>query len=260
MAKIYLSKSNASNFEVYSLVKEKLQNLGHEIVEFTGGVYSQEPMLKCDYLFIVPPARIIGSPKQNNPPRYSWSRDSSHCIYDLGRGQAEQVKEWIFVKGLTDDEYTREDDSQEEGPFMINEDHKKSDTIIILKEISIDGKGKTHLYCDNISDLLLDKKSWVDEWGYPEPCGKDLAIESMLPETHSQNNQKDVLVKTGTSQIVACRTCKFSANCASGPHSPTRCPASGGQHYPKDSIERVKGVQITTNKPILATCKYYNII
>ncbi len=260
MAKIYLSKSTPQNFEVYSLVKKKLQDLGHEIVEFTGGQYTPQPMLACDYLFIVPPERIIGSPRQNNPQSYSYDRDSVRGTYDLGRGQAEQIRAWLFANDMVFEDHSPEDDEESEY-YSIDEDNiNKSNTIIILKEISIDAKGDTHLYCDNIEDLNLDKVNWQDEWGFPNPCGKDLAIESMLPETHLQNNQKDILVKTGSSQSVACSTCKFAGNCESGPHAPTRCPASGGQHYPKYSIERVKGVQITINKPILATCKYYNII
>lgn len=260
MAKIYLSKSNASNFEVYSLVKKKLQDLGHEIVEFTGGQYTPQPMLACDYLFIVPPERIIGSPREKDSKSYNYNRDSARGTYDLGRGQAEQIRAWLFANDMVFEDHSPEDDEESEY-YSIDEDNiNKSNTIIILKEISIDSKGDTHLYCDNIEDLNLDKVNWQDEWGFPEPCGKDLAIESMLSETHLQNNQKDVLVNTGTSQVTACRTCKFSANCASGPHGPTRCPASGGQHYPKQLVEKVNKVQVAVNKPILATYTYYNII
>lgn len=181
MSKVYLSKSNASNLEVYSLVKKKLQEMGHQVVEFSGGVYSPKPMLECEYLFIVPPERIIGSPTDKGRRNFNFDDHSNCGTYELGLGQSDQIRTWMLEKGLTDDaDQSDEDDSTSESYDMMDVDNKKS--IIILKEISIDNEGKTHLYCDTISDLVVDKLNWKDEWGHPDPVGEDLCVESFFPE------------------------------------------------------------------------------
>ena len=38
------------------------------------------------------------------------------------------------------------------------------------------------MYCDTISDLVVDKLNWKDEWGHPDPVGEDLCVESFFPE------------------------------------------------------------------------------
>lgn len=205
MSKVYLSKSNASNLEVYSLVKKKLQDLGHEIVEFSGGVYSPKPMLQCEYLFIVPPERIIGSPMSNSDKSFHFGNDSGYATYELGRGQSDQIKTWMLEKGLTDED----DQSDEEGTESYDmSDAEKRKSIIILKEISIDDQGKTHLYCDNINDLVVDKIDWKLEWGHPDPCEMDLCVESFFPDkptlVKTEWKSNSVPVKIGKPLLAAC--------------------------------------------------------
>lgn len=205
MSKVYLSKSNASNFEVYSLVKKKLQEMGHQIVEFSGGVYSPEPMLACEYLFIVPPERIIGAPTSKGARNFNFDDHSSCGTYELGRGQAEQIKTWMLKKGLTDEE-DQEAEAGTEVYEMIDAEKRKS--IIILKEISIDISGKTHLYCDTISDLVVDKVSWKDEWGHPDPFGEYLCVESFFPEPEPSSTKSwtsnSLPAKTGKPLLATC--------------------------------------------------------
>lgn len=208
MSKVYLSKSNASNFEAYSLVKKKLQEMGHQIVEFSGGTYSPKPMLECEYLFIVPPERIIGAPiKRNSSQTYNFNEDSSWSTYELGRGQSDQIRTWMLEKNLTDDrDQSYEDDNTSESYDMSDAEKRKS--IIILKEISIDEKGKIHLYCDNINDLVVDKVSWKDEWGHPDPCEMDLCVESFFPDKvdplRPEWKSISVPLKTGKPLLAAC--------------------------------------------------------
>lgn len=182
MSKVYLSKSNASNFEVYSLVKKKLQEMGHQIVEFSGGVYSNIPMLACEYLFIVPPERIIGSPTSNGRRNFNFDDHSYLGTYELGRGQSDQIKTWMLEKGLTDDVDQSDDRDKQACESYDMMDAEKRKSIIILKEISIDDEGKTHLYCDNINDLVVDKLNWQDEWGHADPCEMDLCVESFFSD------------------------------------------------------------------------------
>ncbi len=210
MSKVYLSKSNASNFEVYSLVKKKLQEMGHQIVEFSGGTYSPKPMLECEYLFIVPPERIIGAPgsKSPNSTRFSFGDHSSCGTYELGRGQSDQIKTWMLEKGLTDDTDQFDEDDKEYGESYDMMDAEKRKSIIILKEISIDDKGKTHLYCDNINDLVVDKVDWKLEWGHPDPCEMDLCVESFFPEPDSTSvmswTSNSLPAKTGKPLLATC--------------------------------------------------------
>lgn len=207
MSKVYLSKSNASNFEVYSLVKKKLQEMGHQIVEFSGGVYSPKPMLECEYLFIVPPERIIGAP-EHGVRSFHFPNDSAYGTYELGRGQSDQIKAWMLEKGLTDDIDQSKDsgDKGEETYEMTDAEKRKS--IIILKEISIDDQGKTHLYCDNINDLVVDKIDWKLEWGHPDPCEMDLCVESFFPDkptlVKTEWKSNSVPVKIGKPLLAAC--------------------------------------------------------
>jgi len=207
MSKVYLSKSNASNFEVYSLVKKKLQEMGHQIVEFSGGTYSPEPMLACDYLFIVPPERIIGSPlKRSDRKNFNFDDDSACATYELGRGQSYQIKKWMLEKGLVDEEDQNEDEDEDE--YYTISDAEKRKSIIILKEISIDDEGKTHLYCDNINDLVVYKVNWKDEWGHPDPVGEDLCVESFFPEPEPSSTKSwtsnSLPAKTGKPLLATC--------------------------------------------------------
>ena len=52
--KIYLAKSNRSDPTLVSKVRALLKELEIEIVEFTGGDYSDVPLLECDYLLVIP--------------------------------------------------------------------------------------------------------------------------------------------------------------------------------------------------------------
>jgi len=104
---VYLSKSNASSFEVYSLCKQKLLSLGHNVLEFTGGEYSNKELLRADFLFIVPPEKVIGAPSSNDG-NFNYNNDSSDC-YEIGKGQTQQIldfaNKYSKVKKMCSGEY-----------------------------------------------------------------------------------------------------------------------------------------------------------
>lgn len=52
--KVYLAKSNRADPNLVGLVRQTLSNYDIEIVEYSGGEYSHKPLLKCDWLVIVP--------------------------------------------------------------------------------------------------------------------------------------------------------------------------------------------------------------
>lgn len=54
LPKVYLAKSNKANPDLVSKTRQILSKFNIEIVEFTGGTYSHDKMLKCDMLVVVP--------------------------------------------------------------------------------------------------------------------------------------------------------------------------------------------------------------
>ena len=170
-------------------------------------------MLECEYLFIVPPERIIGAPEEDpdandGTKSFHFMRDSAYGTYELGRGQSDQIKAWMLEKGLTDDMDQFDEDDKESGESYDISDVEKRKSIIILKEISIDDKGKTHLYCDNINDLTVDKVNWKEEWGHPDPCEMDLCVEAFFPEPDPTSvkswTSNSLPLKTGKPLLATC--------------------------------------------------------
>ena len=79
-AKVYLAKSNKSNPNVVSRVRQTLSEYDVEIVEFTGGKYTDKAMLDCDFLVVVPEFCE------------SWSEDG----VIVGKGLYEQLDSWEY--------------------------------------------------------------------------------------------------------------------------------------------------------------------
>lgn len=54
MKRVYLAKSNRANPNLVSEVRQTLSKFDIQVVEYTGGNYSNESLLSCDELIIVP--------------------------------------------------------------------------------------------------------------------------------------------------------------------------------------------------------------
>ena len=76
--KVYLAKSNKSNPNVVSRVRQTLSDYDVDIVEYTGGSYSHRPMVDCDFLVVVPELCE------------SWCEDG----VIVGKGLYEQLTAW----------------------------------------------------------------------------------------------------------------------------------------------------------------------
>jgi len=68
-------------------VRVLLESHNVEIVEYKGGDFSHQPMLKCDYLVVLP--------------------EHDDCSYSddelpLGKGLHEQIRKWIYSKNVSD--------------------------------------------------------------------------------------------------------------------------------------------------------------
>lgn len=53
--KVFLSVSGESYAPFVNLIYSKLKDAGLEVVRYEGGSYSPQPMLGCDYVFMIPP-------------------------------------------------------------------------------------------------------------------------------------------------------------------------------------------------------------
>ena len=54
MKKVYLAKSNKANPNTVSKVRQTLSKFNIQVVEFTGGTYSNDLLLSCDELIVIP--------------------------------------------------------------------------------------------------------------------------------------------------------------------------------------------------------------
>ena len=54
LTKFYLAKSNRANPDVVSRVRQALSKFPIQIVEYTGGQFSHNPMMKCEQLVVIP--------------------------------------------------------------------------------------------------------------------------------------------------------------------------------------------------------------
>ena len=79
MTKVYLAKSNRANPDHVSVVRQTLSNFDVEVVEYKGGEYSHDDLLKCELLFIVPD---------------SSTYDDINDSYNVGKGLFEQISEY----------------------------------------------------------------------------------------------------------------------------------------------------------------------
>lgn len=51
--KVYLAKSNKANPDVVAYTRKKIQALGHEVVEYTGGKYNPDQIFECNLVVAV---------------------------------------------------------------------------------------------------------------------------------------------------------------------------------------------------------------
>lgn len=81
--RIYLAKSGQCDPDAAIRIASAFSKLDAEIVEWSGGTYSHDPMLSCDYLIVIPPAH--------------FNEENS----TVGKGQYEQLKEWQRMKSTS---------------------------------------------------------------------------------------------------------------------------------------------------------------
>lgn len=175
--KIYLAKSNASCFEVYSLVKKKLQSTGHEIIEFSGGKYDADSILQADMLFIVPPHKTMGdltiveeSDGICTKRRFDFVEDCEYSDYTVGMGQSQQILHWMNSKhkmlviksgesygfdGVTD--------------------------VLVLKTVQAEGTENIVLNVDYIDNMDITKDEIKEDYSILYTSGDEYNTEELIP-------------------------------------------------------------------------------
>lgn len=80
MKRVYLAKSNKANPDIVSSVRKTLAKFDVQVVEHTGGSYSNDLLLSCDELYVIPDL----SEAENDEYGKSWS-------VAIGKGLYEQI-------------------------------------------------------------------------------------------------------------------------------------------------------------------------
>jgi hypothetical protein len=137
--KVYLSRSNASDPEVCSYVRKRLEQLGLDIIEFHGGVYNKQSVLEGEYLIIVPPRGTTGPKlKDSDGNKWDYLEPSSASSYYIGRGQTEQIQEFLKEKDNTE--------------------------VLLVESVHVDKDGEIRVYTDNLGDVNVEQSNWEDQW------------------------------------------------------------------------------------------------
>jgi hypothetical protein len=147
--KVYLSKSNSADIDVYRSVQAKIRELGHEIMEFTGGVYEPDSILLADCMVVVPPQSIIGSPEdEDKESSFTFEYDSFSLNYSLGRGQSEQILYWMKHKHKN---------CEPNAPFP------EIPKIYVIVEVH-NRPSRNHVFLSTIKTMYLSKADWRENW------------------------------------------------------------------------------------------------
>lgn len=91
--KVYLAKSNRSNPTHVSRVRAELEKYNLEIVEYSGGSYSNKPLLNSDYLVVIPDLSNYDFDYHINN-EYKNDYDESENFIILGKGLYNQISEF----------------------------------------------------------------------------------------------------------------------------------------------------------------------
>lgn len=99
MKKVYLAKSNKANPNTVSKVRQTLSRFNIQVVEFTGGTYSNDLLLSCDELIVIPD--ISGSYDDG----YYWNCSIGKGLYEqIDAFKTKKTTSGFFIVTADDDE------------------------------------------------------------------------------------------------------------------------------------------------------------
>lgn len=174
--KVYLSKSNACSFQTYSRVRELLETLNCEILEFSGGVYSNKDVLRSQILLIVPPDYGMRN-------RYLDGK-----IVSIGRGQYEQIKDFA-------DQYY-EKESHQKGASLSRWEPIDHETLILI--VSHIDPGTGSVYVEEFKGERIVEDDWKTNWA----TIFDYDMQINLTNYISQRKYTNRLIRGGAKTVV----------------------------------------------------------
>lgn len=166
--KVYLSRSNAADPAVFSLVRQVIENLGHEVVTFNGGEYSSKPLLECDALVLVPSAQMLPAIERGDT-----TTELTDDAPDIGKGQHGQCME--FVKKYAEDY----DECGEDFEDIVMPNDKY---LLIVNEAGIEDPANPSVYVHNITHVQSQSNSgnWATKYGFLQTDEAYVNIGSVL--------------------------------------------------------------------------------
>lgn len=151
--KVYLSRSNAADPAVFSIVQQVIEELGHEVVTFNGGEYSNDALLSCDALVVVPSAAML--PNFERHADITVLKDNQ---LDVGKGQYQQCMD--FVRKHCADYI----DNDENISDITMPDHN---AILVVQELDKSDPDNPAVYVSNIIEVVEnDTDNWKTKYGF----------------------------------------------------------------------------------------------
>lgn len=175
--KVYLSKSNACDFRTYKKVRELLETLDCEILEFSGGTYSNKDVLRSDMMVVIPPDYL------------SRTRHGDAQKVKIGRGQYDQIHDFL-VKNY-------EKVYEQSSSFDLWE--PTSDKLVLLvSHIDEEGGG---VYVEEIKgERIVDRENWKLHWGETLDFNMQININNYISQ-RKYSNRVDVYKDKSTGVI-----------------------------------------------------------
>lgn len=167
--KVYLSRSNAADPAVFSIVKAVITNLGHEVVTFNGGQYSKEPLLACDALVVIPSDEMLPGFR-----RKEHSTSLSDNQPDIGKGQFQQCVDFAKKHAESYNDVAFDGD-------LMDIHMQENKLMLLVQEIDNSDPENPAVYVHNIVDVrCMDISDWKTRYGFLDTDNCYYNIGSML--------------------------------------------------------------------------------
>lgn len=155
--KVYLSRSNAADPAVFSIVKKVIEDLGHDVVTFNGGEYSKEPLLSCQAIVVVPGAEMLPSLGRYEDDGVTKLIDD--CP-DVGKGQYEQCMDFAKTHAESFDKMGTTDEIDD---ILMHPDK----LMLVVQEVDNSEAEYPTVYVHNITAVRTqDLKDWKSKYGF----------------------------------------------------------------------------------------------
>ncbi len=153
MYKVYLAKSNKANPDHIIAVRSLLSKFDVEVVEYTGGVYDNRPLLNSDLLVVLPEISQI----KTHPRNFGYTVPIGKGLYDQILVFAEHQADKHDLTPLADfDDDDEFDDGRNDGNYY--DDDFEVNNIYIVSDI----KGKEVFTSPYMDLAITNRKDFIN--------------------------------------------------------------------------------------------------